>query len=143
MTANISTDEFAASPFYQEREAAILGLLDRGSLATAASSGEAKTADFELGNVIYLAGCIAGTYGIPLDSESVRERLRVLYSYACPDRWPEISRLLSELYAHSYAGYLHRVKTGFLLKRQWNPGEECVPGAVGVPKREAGVAAAP
>jgi hypothetical protein len=102
-------------------------LLDRGSLATPSSPGEAEPAGHELTNVIYLAGSIAGSYGIPLESDSVRERLNVLYSYACPDRWPEISRLLSELYAHSYAGYLSRLKTGFQLKRSWHPAEERLP----------------
>jgi|GEM_PF-5527346 len=130
---NSTGEDFSDTPFYHEREAAILALLKQSSLIRPALPGLCGGALYDLTNAIHYAGCIAGSYGIPLESESVGLHLSLLYRSTTHDRWPEVSRLLSELYARARSEYIARLKASF--DSPWAPSVRAVPASSARPLR--------
>jgi hypothetical protein len=113
-------DSFSETTFYHEREAAILGLLRPASLPLPADFNPSGTPVYDFSNAIHYAVCTAGSLGLPLDCESVAAQVGMLYQNADPVRWPEISRLLSELCARARAESVTRMKADLASgSRKW------------------------
>jgi hypothetical protein len=106
-------ESFSETTFYHEREAAILGLLRPASLLRPAAVSPSGSPVYDFSNAIHYAVCTAGHLGLPLDCESVSAQVQLLYQNADPGRWPEISRLLSELYARARTESLSRLQSDF------------------------------
>ena len=59
---NSPGEDFSETPFYHEREAAILSLLKQSSLVRPPLTGLCGAATYDLTNAIHYAGCIAGSH---------------------------------------------------------------------------------
>ena len=105
-------EQFTESAFYQQREAAILGLLNANSFPQY----------FDLSGAIYYAGCVAGSLGLPFDSESVCFHVNVIRRHARRGRWPEIARMLSEIYVRANAVFTAGLEAELASHaRRWTP----------------------
>lgn len=92
-------DEFTQTPFYRERESAILRLLERTTLPESPVTG--KNEPFDLSDAVYYTGCVAGSLGLPVDSDNIGRQLALLRANAREGTWPEIAGLLREIYARA------------------------------------------
>src|SRR6478736_5029118 len=94
-------DQFTQTDFYRQREEAILQRLLKTPMFGQPLVGKAEPPVHDPSDVIYYTGCVAGSLGLPLDGDNVTAYLILLKNHALDGEWPEIARLLSELYSHA------------------------------------------
>jgi hypothetical protein len=111
-------DQFTQTDFYREREEAILMRLRAGSLTGPPLPGGDKAQLHDPSDVIYYTGCVAGSLGLPLDGDNFTAYLALLKKHAVDGAWPEIARLVSELYAQANEEAIAQIKADPVLEQQ-------------------------
>lgn len=111
-------DQFTQTEFYREREETILRNLKTALLTGPPLPGGDKAQLHDPGDVIYYTGCVAGSLGLPLDGDNVAAYLTLLRRHASEGKWPEIARLVSELYASANAEAIAQIKADPVLEQQ-------------------------
>jgi hypothetical protein len=111
-------DQFTHTEFYKERESAILRYLKPGPLPNGSFPGRREGRINDISDVIYYTGCVAGSLALPLDSDIVAAQLCLLRDHSRDGQWPEIARLLSEIYARANEETIAQIKADPDLSQQ-------------------------
>lgn len=111
-------DQFTQTEFYREREQAILSRLQTASLTGPPLPGGSKAQLHDPCDVIYYTGCVAGSLGLTPDGDNFTAYLALLRRHAVPGGWPEIAKLLSELYARANTEAIAQIKADPVLAQQ-------------------------
>jgi hypothetical protein len=99
-------DKFTETEFYR-----ILGRLERTAVPSQVSFGRPDAPDLDLADAIYYAGCVAGSLGLPVDSENMCQQLDLLRANARNGQWPTIARMLCEIYARANEETIAQIKS--------------------------------
>ena len=111
-------DNFTKTEFYRERESRIMARLQRRSIPVPPSPGKPDGHTFDLSDAIYYSGCVAGSLGLPVDSESMRRQLEMLRANAKDGEWPVIAALLCELYERANEESIAEIRADPALRSQ-------------------------
>jgi len=111
-------DQFTTTEFYKERESAILQRLRPDRFPDTPFPGRREGQITDISDMIYYTGCVAGSLGLPLDSDIVAAQLRLLRLQSRDGQWPEIARLLSELYAKANEETIAQIRANPDLSQQ-------------------------